>query len=293
LNGLCTGAGWREQGLTLELRSDNAGGGGARTLHPLRSGAELAFRIDGKRRCIGHRPPQGASLIPCEKEVVGISASQCEECFAKAMILPCLRCDGERCRNPARRADCVQPDNHAVYLASFGHGILKVGVARWERRIERVIEQGARAALIVARDDGQIVRRVEQMIRKSGIPDRVDANTKLAALTQRGLRPELEAELLDAATSLRRRMRASWIDDPEIIDLPSPELLSRRPRLIAPAAGLAVRAEIRLTVGQLVIADSDADELIAIEASSLAGYRLVPLADGEHGSGQVALALAV
>jgi hypothetical protein len=288
VNGLCTGAGWREGGLALELRQDQE-----HTLHPLQPGEELAIKITGQRRCIGFRPPAGESLEPCPKEVVGISAAQCDECFANALILPCLRCDGERCRNPARRPVCVQPDNHAVYLASFGHGILKVGVARWERRNERVAEQGARAALIVARDDGQIVRRVEQMIRKTGIPDRIPAQAKLGALTQRGVRPELEAELLDALTGLRRRVRAKWLAEPEVVDLDTPQVLSHRPRLLSPAPGLAIRGTIRLVIGQSVIIDSDSGELVALEASSLDGYTIEGLDDSEHGSGQVALALAV
>lgn len=261
-------------------------------LQAIRDGEEIGFRVVSARRCIGYRPPGAESLFPCPDEVRGISASQCEECFKRAKILPCLRCDGEMCRNPVRRPSCVRPDNHAVYLASFGHGILKVGVARWERRFDRVAEQGARAALVIARDDGQIVRRVEQTIRRLGIPDRVSTGVKLGALTQVGRRPELEAELLDAVTGLRRRLRAKWLDEPEVVELASPRVLPHRPRLLSPEAGLAVKGTVRHTIGKLVIIDSDADELVAIDVGSLDGYELAPLSEAEHGSGQMALALA-
>src|SRR5690606_17361353 len=110
--------------------------------------------------------------------------SQCPECFQRAVILPCLRCDGERCRNPARRPSCVRPKNHALYLCAFGPGAIKVGVARWSRRAHRVAEQGAREALIVARDDGQMIRRYERMVARSGIPDRLQPAERLRALAE-------------------------------------------------------------------------------------------------------------
>jgi hypothetical protein len=205
------------------------------------------------------------------------------------MILPCLRCDGDRCRNPERRSSCVQPENHAVYLASFGPDLHKVGVARWERRHERVREQGARAALIIARDDGQMVRRLEQSIRRIGIPDRISPGAKIAALTQRGNPGQLAEELLTALAGVRHRVRGKWIDTPELLDIPEFEPLPYRPEAVHPEPGFSLRGTVESLIGQTVIVRRDEAELAALEASALHGYRLRPLEPGEGSSGQMAL----
>ncbi len=284
MNGLCTGSGWRNDALHLEIRDQD------KDLFPIAVGQELAFAIDGQRECLGYRPPSGgSSLIPCPEEVKGISASQCQECFARAVILPCLRCDGDRCRNPERRGSCVQPENHAVYLASFGPGIHKVGVARWERRQERVLEQGARAALIIARDDGQMVRRLEQAIRRIGIPDRITPGVKVSALTKRGDPGHLSEELLSALAGIRHRVRGKWIETPELLDIPEFSPLPHRPEIVQPGAGLALRGQVEAVIGQTIIISREEEELVAVEASALHGYRLRELRPDEGNSGQMAL----
>src|ERR1035437_9835934 len=161
MDGHLTGVGWREKKLNFELRTPDD----KKSLVAVSVGDEVAIEVTRERSCIGYRAPDSGSLTPCPHGEKSISASQCLDCLTDAHILPCLRCTGERCANPLRRGDCVQPENHAVYLAAFGPGIFKVGVARWERRFERLAEQGARLALIVARDDGQQVRRVESQFR--------------------------------------------------------------------------------------------------------------------------------
>jgi hypothetical protein len=283
MQGICTGSGWRKGALHLEIR------GAEKSLIPLTPGAEFSMAVFGKRSCIGYRPPDASSLIPCPDKNDDISASQCPSCFERAKILPCLRCDGERCRNPDRRDFCVQPDNHALYLASFGPGVLKVGVARWERRLERVQEQGARAAVVVAREDGQIVRRVENQIKRIGIPDRIAPGIKLDSLTKSGKRDQLESELLDALGKIRQRVRANWVD-PEPLPLAAVEKLDFRPQQLYPANEFSLRGKITTTIGQMIIVSSP--ELFAIEASSLVGYHLGAAQASDPFSGQMAIPLS-
>lgn len=285
MEGLCTGSGWREDALYLELR------GGEKMLHPLRSGDPIEFVIDNERTCIGYRPPGGDSLLPCPDGALSGGSSQCATCFEKAVILPCLRCDGERCRNPERREICVQPRNHAVYLASFGPGLLKVGVARWNRREERVREQGALAAFVVAREDGQIARRVESSIAKLGIPDRLSPTAKLAALPLFQDHKQLEKEILEALEGIHYRVRASWTDHPERVELPKP-LVQTVPDLLRPERGLVVRGQVLDTIGQMIVLDPEVGQKQAIEASSLVGYNLRPPKSDEHGTGQMSLSFS-
>lgn len=285
IEGHITGAGWRDGSLNVEyLDPDDE-----KKLTTFRIGAEVALRIDAGRDCIGYRPPGADSLISCPDAATGLRSNQCPGCFERALILPCLRCNGERCRNPARRRQCVQPENHALYLASFAPGHLKVGVARWDRRAERLAEQGAKAAIIVARDDGQMVRRSESQIRRFGTPDRLQLSEKLRLLTVKAPVIDLVDELLDLQGGLRHRMRARWLAEPEVVALPELPLLDIAPRLIEPRPGLSLRGVVEGVTGQAVLVRNDSGELVALEVSALAGYRVSALADEQGSSGQMAL----
>lgn len=280
-NGLCTGAGWREDGLYLELRE-----GEEKLLHPVRLGSRFAYEISAEPRCIGYRAPGASSLEPCPDRSEG--ASQCPECFKRAVILPCLRCDGSRCRNPERRDSCVRPLNHALYLAAFSMTTLKVGVARWERRAQRVSEQSARAALIIARTDGQTVRRWEQMIRSSGVPDRIQPKEKLAALIDDDPTVDLIAELKKKSESLKRRLPIEWLSTVEEI---SPERIGSisNPRLTHPSSLGQISGEVTAVIGELITISSDLGEEISIEARALTGHSMRPFEIGDTAEGQLAL----
>ena len=286
MQGLCTGSGWHEGQYAIEIRGEQKG------RRPIRVGENLSFVVEGPRSCIGYRPPQAsASLLPCPEDQKDISSSQCDKCFQRAEILPCLRCDGERCRNPERRSFCVQPENHAVYLASFGREMPKVGVARWTRREERVREQGARMALVVARDDGQMVRRLESEINKLGVPDRYTSSQKLQALVQsRTPEGELLEELLSTLALLRHRIRGPWIE-PEKIVFPEPLQLHYRPDLQLAAPGLVVRGTVQDIQGQLLFIQGEGD-MIALDGGSLQGYSIRSATDSDQAVGQTSLALS-
>jgi hypothetical protein len=287
---LCTGLGRRDDILHLELAADS------KTTWPLVPGKEFAFELDGGRRCVGSRPPGSPSLVACPTQASGISANQCPDCFAASVILPCHRCEGDRCANPARRGDCVQPDNHAVYLASFGPGAFKVGVARWDRRRERLLEQGARAAIIVARDDGQKVRRIESQVKRlraddgtRPIPDKRNFHDKLLLMTHAASRQQLTEELVALWPTVKPRVLGQFLPAVEIVDLPALALLGQVPRVLSAAADLRVRGTIASVAGQTLLIDSDSGEQVALDAAGLVGYRLRSLDAGEVGVGQLAL----
>lgn len=284
INGLCTGAGLRQGVLNLEIRS-----GDEKPLWSIEEGDEIAIALDSDRCCIGARPPGAKSLIPCPDHVKNISSSQCPQCFAGAQILPCLRCTGERCTNPPRRDECVSPGNHAVYLAAFAPDLLKVGVARWDRREERLREQGAIAGIVIARDDGQQVRRVEAQIRKMGIVDRVAPTVKLQALTQSYRQADLVNVLEESFTHLRHRIRASWLDEPEVLAFETPIIRDQPPRLLSPHQGMSVRGTVEEVIGRTIIINSDIGETVALESQAMIGYHLRSLDNDEVSLGQMAI----
>jgi hypothetical protein len=225
------------------------------------------------------------------------------------------------CSNALRRDRCVVADNHVTYLASFGPGIVKIGVARWNRRVERLAEQGARAAIILARDDGQQVRRLETFVKRhikvrqltrdglkdALIPDRLAPTTKLWAYTKRAVAQmdgesdeahhARETEMLlqelerIASHEIRPRFDAKWTGEKDMVDLPRFALPAREPRLMSLRPHDRVRGTITSICGETIILNSDTGETVAMDAGSLVGYPLRSLTDSEHGEGQLSMSL--
>src|SRR5262249_26766440 len=81
---------------------------------------------------------------------------------------------------------------HVVYLAAFGPGRVKVGVAIERRKQLRFLEQGAHLGAVIARwPVGFAARRMERALCDLGLIDRVRAATKIRGMYP--LLPEVEA----------------------------------------------------------------------------------------------------
>lgn len=288
-SGLLTGSGWQSnETFSLEFRRD-----GEKILEEITIGDEISFHV-GKRICIGYRAPGMDELAPCPDSVEGLNIAQCQGCFKRAMILPCLRCTGERCNNPARRSECVSPYNHALYLASFAPGIIKVGVARWHRRKDRLSEQGARAAIIVARDDGQMIRRHEHQIKKFGTLDRLSTRDKLKYLHEHATTQELVEELESFLKKIKRRMNIDkWLPEHEVVDLPPVDLSEDIfPRLRSFTEGDTIHGTLLNIIGQALILSLDNGEIVAIEPKTMAGIRFIETENKKYTNGQIRLGIA-
>lgn len=268
MEGLITGIGMNDTIPIFELRAADG------RKPQIQLEAKLALRIVGRRRCIGYRlPTPGAPLEPCPADERDITGSQCEACVARAAILPCLRCRGDRCRNLLIRPSCVQPANHAVYLAAFSPGVYKVGVARWTRQQERLIEQGARAALIVGRADGLLARRMEDHIRMCGIPDRLDHYSILESLSEPTRSDVLLGELHLQERNLRRRLiDEPWLPTSHAVDLPTPYQLHERPDLLRPQHGFGVAGAIVGVAGQIAFVAREGARIAALPLRDLIGF---------------------
>ena len=157
----------------------------------LSPGREINFELSAQRWCVGFDEPAG-TVGPCPDQALAKGGDRCERCADRTRLLPCLRCIGDRCGNPARRANCVFSD-HYVYLACYGTDLFKVGVTRIERFQRRILEQGALGAIAIAAAGGQEVRRIEYAISRAGWPDRVNM---LPLLNQEPVDQEQAEELL-------------------------------------------------------------------------------------------------
>jgi len=174
----------------------------------LSPGQEINFELSAQRWCVGFDEP-GGTVGACPDRAPAKGGDRCEKCIDRTRLLPCLRCTGDRCGNPARRSNCVFSD-HYVYLACYGPQLFKVGVTRIERFQRRILEQGAWGAIAVAAAGGQEVRRIEYLIARAGWPDRVNMLPLLAESPV----PEQEAESL---LRLQSRRIVSRLPDERIV----------------------------------------------------------------------------
>lgn len=233
----------------------------------------LAWRLSQQRLCIGYRAPDSHSLHPCPEQVRGQTA-QCEHCRLRAMIVPCLRCRGDLCRNAARAPVCIQPANHGLYIASFGIGRLKVGVASWRRVRSRVREQGARAGLIVGRADGLRVRRMEARLVQMGLRDQMTLNDHAASLGETASDDQLLGELRQVVGELRRRAPGlPWLDtDEDPISWRYGTISGARGHRLVPGSGL--HGDVTLAAGNIVALRRIDGSHIVFDLKHLVGYEV-------------------
>src|SRR5215469_12387409 len=148
---------------------------------PIEPGLNLLFRVHERRRlCVGYRerntlkrlpcPHQGEELGSVERGPDYARVFQCSACAELEGVPEWLRHEAMPrwvgLETPSPEALEQAPylsEPHVVYLAAFGPGRVKVGVAI-ERRVRlRFLEQGAHLGAVIARcPEGFAARRMER-----------------------------------------------------------------------------------------------------------------------------------
>ncbi len=152
------------------------------------------------RRCLGHKPFRNSShaWIDCDNPPLH-DGRLCDRCaasdatFASQLHHAHTKAAGEL--DPAVLQHLRQPNK--LYLAAFRDGSVKVGTSTAPRLHERLDEQGAwRARVVADAEDGFAVRALEDRISAElGIPQAVSIRRKLDGLVQPRPAAVLEGEL--------------------------------------------------------------------------------------------------
>jgi hypothetical protein len=106
--------------------------------------------------------------------------------------------------DPAVAKHMVQPN--VAYLAAFRDGSIKIGTSTLKRQQERLTEQGAWMAQVVATStDGFAIRDLEDKVtRDLGLPQSVSGRRKVAGLANPTSNQLLENKLSELAIGVRR-----------------------------------------------------------------------------------------
>ncbi len=169
----------------------------ASTFVPL-LGMQLNYRsrLDSPRHCVGQHRFRGGPYVDCPRGPV-LPGRTCASCAASdAVFAANLHHAHTRDRHeidPAIAVHLAQPN--VLYLAAFRDGSIKVGTSTEKRSAERLTEQGAWLARVVARtEDGYAVRVLEDRITEElGLAQSVPMSRKMAGMH----RPQADDHLRD------------------------------------------------------------------------------------------------
>ncbi|WP_372697042.1 DUF2797 domain-containing protein [Arthrobacter sp. JSM 101049] len=302
---LSSGIDWPADGSTSRwaLQSVN----GARADLVLEPGTRCSFAVEPGRWCLGHTRVDGAedwAHVDCPDAAAAARGTQCASCLVR---------DDARHMHDFHRSGIAPPGLRAylakpqwLYVATFAHGVSKIGTAGQGNKWRRLAQQGAVMASYVAlAADGRIVRILEDLVTdRLGLGQAVRASAKTAGLTDPGQGGPSPSGVYDAGSLAMvhrvqvERVRGLLADDPEATGLdvqPADEAFEPSPLadpllsawhsgevhpypgwLSASTHGFIVDAVLGQTLGVRL---DGSERLYAVDASVLKGRRVVP---GEH-----------
>lgn len=173
------------------------------------------FRVD-KTFCVGWRDITHNISYVCPESSIG--QAECRRCQISTGFNPAFYNSNSVSAAQVQRN--LEP--HYLYLADYGSDKVKVGISHHARFLARLLEQGARSAIIAERfPTANVARQYEKLI--SNLPDFCESfrsDTKLKLLRQ----PydfDGSKSRLNYAIHLIDRILSLDIDKTEIIDLSS------------------------------------------------------------------------
>jgi hypothetical protein len=246
----CTGVSWRGGTPTLTM-TDVDGGELSR---PLQYGEDLGVELTGPRQCIGIWRGEVRSC-PFDNPV--------DEDQAAAQCPACAAADPGRALARDARVDSRE---FRLYLATFGTGVLKVGITAVDRGTERLLEQGALAYTWLGQGSHPAVRSAEAAVAAAGMAtERPSRSTKLAGWWQHGGSAQRREALMTVGAAAHRlptwptevrRTEVDVVDHADLYDLEAlPDHVDDAHQL-TPTAVLSGR--IRSVIGpEILIAPAD------------------------------------
>jgi hypothetical protein len=135
------------------------------------------------RYCTGWRDITKGELHTCpEHNLVDVKYEQCRDCQARTGFNPAFY----HATSVSEQQEARNQEPHILYLAHFGPSTVKVGISHAARGRSRLLEQGARSAIILdTLSSAHVARHYEERIAKlPGISETIQLNKKLVSLKQ-------------------------------------------------------------------------------------------------------------
>lgn len=168
-------------------------------------GHTLTLHFDAStRHCVGwHDITKGESFACPDTSTVSEKYEQCAACQKRTGFNPAFY--NAASVSPQQEQRNLEP--HILYLAHFAPGVIKVGISHAARGRARLLEQGARTAVILDTfPTAHIARQYEAKIAgMPGIAETIQVKRKLELIKQ----PYDENQAIDELTVVRPRIEAA------------------------------------------------------------------------------------
>lgn len=162
----------------------------------------LTLRFDTRERfCTGwYDMTTGEQHVCLDRHGIGSKYEQCPACQQRTGFNPAFY----HATSVSKQQEARNQQPHFLYLAHFGKGIVKVGISYAARGNSRLLEQGARSALVLDTfPTALIARQYEARIATmAGIIETVQLRKKTACLSTIYDRIAGAAELLDTRSKI-------------------------------------------------------------------------------------------
>ncbi|HEU4580158.1 MAG TPA: DUF2797 domain-containing protein [Polyangiaceae bacterium] len=245
--------------------------------------AQLTLQALAGRFCTGRFDLASGKSEPCPER-----AALRDESFEQ-----CLACHRATGFNPAfynapelsAQQQLRNLEPHLVYLAHFGAGTLKVGMTHARRGIHRLLEQGARMGVLLARfEDAYRARALEERIaRDLDVPEAIRPARKRHLLGVPFSAPVVQAELrarVEQIQLLEPELRI----EPELVELDrfygGSALLEKTFTDLSETEPLAISGRCAGMIGDVLLTEQ-AGQRYMLSLGALVGRR-VRLAPGEQ-----------
>ncbi len=183
---------------------------------PLNNTLTLAFATDD-RYCVGWRDITTGERFVCpdSRNVEG-NYEQCQACQEKTGFNPAFY----NATSVSKQQEARNQEPHLLYLARFGQGIVKVGISHAKRQRSRLLEQGARDAVIIDTfPTAHIARQYEAKIAAMpGIVETLQSRKKASLLSQPYDHVAGAAELTNAKKRIETEHRVAFTGN-DVINL--------------------------------------------------------------------------
>ncbi|HET6747312.1 MAG TPA: DUF2797 domain-containing protein [Candidatus Saccharimonadales bacterium] len=141
-------------------------------------GHELNLVFDtSARRCIGWGDLTTGERFVCpDAALIADKYEQCPACQKRTGFNPAFY----HATSVSKQQEARNQEPHLLYLAYFGPGVIKVGISHARRGNSRLLEQGARAAIILETFPTAILARhyEEQIAKLEGIAETIQLRKK-------------------------------------------------------------------------------------------------------------------
>lgn len=173
-------------------------------------GSTLMIRFEMSTRfCVGWHDLKTGESHPCpDKNTTNGKYEQCAACQSRTGFNPAFY----HATSVSTQQEARNQEPHILYLAHFGAGVVKVGISHAARGNGRLIEQGARSALILDTfPSAHIARQYEAKIAAlSGIAETIQLRKKITELSHPYNTENAAAELRKTRAKIEVKLKVSF-----------------------------------------------------------------------------------